>query len=53
LIERARAMVPGLPAIIITGYADADQIARRPDGVTILAKPFSLDQMKLMLASAC
>ncbi len=45
LIERARDLRPGMPAIIITGYADAQQIARRPDNVVILAKPFSQERM--------
>jgi PAS domain S-box-containing protein len=41
MIERARAIAPGLPGVIITGYADAKSFARRPDDVVVLAKPFT------------
>jgi signal transduction histidine kinase len=49
LIERARDLRPGMPAIIITGYADSDQIARKPENVAVLAKPFSSEQMRRVL----
>jgi CheY-like chemotaxis protein len=39
-VRRARELVPEMPAIIITGYADADAVRDRPDGVEILLKPF-------------
>ncbi|PAX08821.1 response regulator [Sphingomonas lenta] len=45
VLERARAVTPGLPGIIITGYADAQSVARRPDDVVILGKPFTSDQL--------
>jgi PAS domain S-box-containing protein len=41
LIRQARAHSPGIPALIITGYADADAIGDRPEGVEILLKPFT------------
>ncbi len=40
-IRKAREHCPGLPALIITGYAEADAIGDRPDGVEILLKPFT------------
>ena len=45
VIRQAREVRPGLPAIIITGYADAQSIARRPDDVVVLAKPFTPAQL--------
>jgi FixJ family two-component response regulator len=45
LLERARALAPGLPGVIITGYADARSVARRPDDVVVLGKPFSGAQL--------
>ncbi|MDB5692961.1 MAG: hybrid sensor histidine kinase/response regulator [Alphaproteobacteria bacterium] len=52
VIRQAREMRPGLPAIIITGYADAQSISRRPEGVQILAKPFTPEQLSAAIASA-
>jgi CheY-like chemotaxis protein len=40
-IRKARDHCPGLPALIITGYAEAEAIGDRPDGVEILLKPFT------------
>jgi len=40
-LREARTMCPGVPAIIITGYAQADAIGDRPQGVQILLKPFT------------
>jgi CheY-like chemotaxis protein len=40
-IRQARLLCPGVPALIITGYAEADAIGDRPDGVEILLKPFT------------
>ncbi len=45
LVRQARQVRADMPAIIITGYADAQSIARRPDDVLVLAKPFTLEQM--------
>jgi PAS domain S-box-containing protein len=52
VIRQARVQRPGLPAIIITGYADAQSISRRPEGVQILAKPFTPAQLSAAIASA-
>jgi signal transduction histidine kinase len=40
-IRRARLLCPDVPALIITGYAEADAIGDRPEGVEILLKPFT------------
>jgi len=52
VIRQAREVRPGLPAVIITGYADAQSIARRPDDVLVLPKPFTPDQVVLALNAA-
>ena len=50
LVEQARKLRPGLPSLIITGYAKNEAIGERPDDVAILAKPFSLEQLAHMIA---
>jgi PAS domain S-box-containing protein len=52
VIRQAREIRPGLPAIIITGYADAQSIARRPDDVLVLGKPFTGEQLRCVIAEA-
>jgi CheY-like chemotaxis protein len=52
VIRQVREIQPDLPAIIITGYADAQSIARRPSNVSVLAKPFSPEQLNSALAEA-
>jgi signal transduction histidine kinase len=52
VIVRAREIKPGMPAIIITGYADVKSIARRPENVHVLAKPFTPDQLRAAIATA-
>jgi PAS domain S-box-containing protein len=52
VIRQAREARPALPAIIITGYADAQSISRRPEGVQILAKPFTPRQLMSAIGSA-
>jgi signal transduction histidine kinase/ActR/RegA family two-component response regulator len=42
LVEAAWAIRPGLPALIVTGFAD---LARLPPGVKVLAKPFRRDEL--------
>ena len=42
---RAREIRPDLPGIIISGYADAESIARKPANVEVLTKPFSPREM--------
>jgi PAS domain S-box-containing protein len=39
-IRRARVLQPGLPAVIITGYANIDDAATVPTEVEVLRKPF-------------
>jgi PAS domain S-box-containing protein len=52
VIRQARELRPDLPALIITGYADAGSIARRPSDVHLLSKPFGAEQMRLALEEA-
>ncbi len=42
----ARAHAPDLRALLITGYADPDAIGNRPKDVEVLAKPFTIDQLR-------
>jgi PAS domain S-box-containing protein len=49
VIRRAREIVPGMPGIIITGYADIQSISKRPEDVTVLTKPFTPDQLSAAL----
>jgi PAS domain S-box-containing protein len=51
LIRRARELRPEMPAMIITGYADSQSIARRPERVIVLAKPFTPDQISAALTA--
>jgi len=41
LVRMARKIFPDLSALIITGYAEAEAVNGRPDGVEILLKPFT------------
>jgi PAS domain S-box-containing protein len=52
VIRKARESAPGLPAIVITGYADATSIGRRPDDVLVLPKPFTPEQMNKAIRQA-
>ena len=52
VIRRAREVWPDLPAVIITGYADIASISSRPEGVAVLAKPFTSDQLDHTLLAA-
>jgi PAS domain S-box-containing protein len=52
VIRQAREARPHLPAIIITGYADAGSIARRPEDVPVLAKPFTPHQLEEAIRTA-
>jgi CheY-like chemotaxis protein len=52
VIERARALRPGLPCVLITGYAEIESIARRPQDVPVLAKPFSPEQLSQAIRTA-
>ena len=46
LLHQVRKQAPALKGLLITGYADPDSIGNRPDGVEILGKPFSIDQLR-------
>jgi len=49
---QAREIKPDIPAIIVSGYTDADAITKKPAGVHILGKPFSPHQMAQAIAAA-
>ena len=49
LVLRAREVHPGLPAMVVTGFADTEELACLPDDVTILRKPFRRDDLLLAL----
>jgi CheY-like chemotaxis protein len=52
LVRLIRQERPGLPALLITGYADADEISDRPRDVSILSKPFSLAELSSAIKQA-
>jgi CheY-like chemotaxis protein len=52
-VRSARELCPGLPALIITGYAEAESIKDRPDGVEILLKPFTANKLESVLGRVC
>jgi PAS domain S-box-containing protein len=52
VIRQGREIRSLLPAIIITGYADAQSIARRPEDVMVLAKPFTPSQLEAGIRAA-
>ncbi len=53
IMERARAIRPDMPGIIISGYADAQSIGRKPKDVIALGKPFSTEQMIAAIRTVC
>jgi PAS domain S-box-containing protein len=52
LVRRLRADKPDLPAVIITGYAEADVVKGAPEGVIILTKPFTPARLLEAIAAA-
>ena len=52
-LRKAREFCPGVPALIITGYAEAEAISNRPDGVEVLQKPFSPRELEDALHRVC
>ena len=52
-VRSARELCPNVPALIITGYADADTIKDRPEGVEVLLKPFTANKLELVLSRIC
>jgi PAS domain S-box-containing protein len=52
-LREARRLCPDVPALIITGYADAEAIGDRPDGVEILLKPFTPTTLEAAIVRVC
>ena len=52
-LKEARLLCPGVPALIITGYAEADAVRDRPEGVDILLKPFTARALEKAVARIC
>ena len=52
VVRQARQIRPEMPAILMTGYADAGSISRRPEDVHVLAKPFTAEQMSAAICGA-
>lgn len=52
VIERARSLLPDLPVILATGYADAQAGGTVLEHERVLQKPFNLDQLAAMVAQA-
>ena len=48
-LREARELCPDVPALIITGYAEADAIQDRPEGVEVLLKPFTPNNLDAAL----
>lgn len=52
-VREARAVCPDVPALIITGYAEAQAVGDRPDGVEILLKPFTEIALESAIERVC
>jgi CheY-like chemotaxis protein len=52
-LRAAREICPDVPALIITGYAAADAIRDRPNGVDVLLKPFTSSMLEAAVARVC
>jgi CheY-like chemotaxis protein len=52
-LRGARELCANVPGLIITGYAEADAISDRPEGVEILLKPFTANKLESMLTQIC
>jgi PAS domain S-box-containing protein len=51
-VRQAREICPDVPALIITGYADAEAIKDRPEGVEVMLKPFTPHKLEAAIARA-
>ncbi len=51
VLRQAREIRPGMPGIIISGYADSCSIAGHGNESAVLTKPFTLDQMKTAIGA--
>jgi PAS domain S-box-containing protein len=49
LIRQLRAIAPALPALVITGYADAEQISWEEHQLAVLEKPFAAEALRAAL----
>jgi PAS domain S-box-containing protein len=52
-LRQAQRLCPDVPALIVTGYADAEAIGDRPKGVAILQKPFTAVALETAIAKLC
>ncbi|HTG63881.1 MAG TPA: response regulator, partial [Sphingomicrobium sp.] len=52
LIRQARSLRPGLPSLIITGYAQGDGVVGSEDSVEVLFKPFTLEELSAAIDRA-
>jgi PAS domain S-box-containing protein len=52
-LREARILCPDVPALLITGYAEAEMIGDRPDGVEILLKPFTPAALEAAMSRVC
>jgi CheY-like chemotaxis protein/two-component sensor histidine kinase len=52
VVRQARTIRNALPALLITGYADADSISMLPTDVRVLTKPFTPEQLNLAIVTA-
>jgi CheY-like chemotaxis protein len=51
-LKEARQLCPNVPALIITGYAQAEHISDRPEGIEILLKPFTPHALEAAIGRA-
>ena len=49
-LREARLICPDVPALLITGYAEAEMIRDKPDGVETLLKPFTPTHLEAAMA---
>ncbi|MFC7535901.1 response regulator [Sphingomonas sp. GCM10030256] len=52
VVRRVRERQPDLPALLITGYADTEEIGQKLDQMVVLAKPFTLGGLSAGIAEA-
>ena len=52
-LREAKQLCPDVPALIVTGYAEAEAIGDRPAGVTILQKPYTPTALESAIAKLC
>ncbi|HVM23649.1 MAG TPA: response regulator [Sphingomicrobium sp.] len=52
-LREARRLCPGVPGLLITGYAEADMIRDRPEHVEMLMKPFTPAKLEAVIGRLC